>query len=502
MTSIRRRILVPLVPLLALALAVTGMGIYVAMRTDVLAGLDRTVGLLARGVDASVDVELGGDLEFELEGHRALEFEEEEGGAFFVVRAADGAVFVSSLASPPELPLPLDSAPRFSDQVVEGRVYRVCTLRVVRAPDDDEGDRQEWLERNPGKPLPERLPQTLWVTAGYRTEDADQTLRFIGVRLLGGFGGLFLASILLTVWIVTRALRPLDRLSSQADQVGPDAPRARLDEAQADREVVAVVSALNRALDRLMAAYERQKRFTADAAHELRSPLTALRAGLEVVLRKPRGSAELLAALQAAHHTALRMGDVVENLLSLSRLQRDQPVADGRPVDLSEVARGAVAVSEPAARAKGVRLEVRLPTPIPTLGDAGLLAECVTNLVDNAVRYTPAGGSVTVSGENGSRPYLAVSDTGVGIPAEHLDQIFERFYRVDKVRSRGNGGVGLGLAIAREIARLHGAELTVESRVGEGSRFELRVKAAEGTGAAGGHARPDRGKGKAEPPPA
>ncbi|MEW6487554.1 MAG: ATP-binding protein [Thermodesulfobacteriota bacterium] len=478
MSSIRRRILLPLLPLVALALLVTAGGIYGSVRRDLLEALDRELLVLARSVGAAVEVEPWGEVELELELLEGLGFASEADGPFYVIRDAGGALVAASRDPAPGPHAGEEEGPWFEQEVLGGRTYRLCTLRVEKAPEDDEVERRGWLAANPGREVPEAGPQLFWVTAGHPMDGPEETLRMLRYRLYLGFGALLVVLAVFPAWFVSRALQALRRLSAEADGVGPLTIERRLGQQGLDREVEPLVDALNRALDRLAAAYERQKRFTADAAHELRTPLSALRAQCEVVLRRPREPAELRESLEAAHRTALRLGEIVESLLALSRLENGEEKMDRGPVDLAQAAREAVRLNDAAAEVKGVALTADLPESLPAAGHHGLLVECLSNLVENAVRYTPAGGSVRVGGAAAPSPRIVVEDTGVGIPAEDQARIFDRFYRVDKARSRAEGGTGLGLAIAREIARLHGGEVTVKSQAGKGSRFEVSLPAA------------------------
>ena len=272
-------------------------------------------------------------------------------------------------------------------------------------------------------------------------------------------------------------LAPLTGLALLLTALGIHAA-ARLPEDGVATEIQGLVRALNRALDRLAGAYERQKQFTADAAHELRTPLSAIRTLCEVTLRRPRDAADLREALEGVLRRVLKLGDLVENLLRLTRLQNGTRPLERAPVSLAMVAHEAVQAHLPAAKAKGVELAVLAPAAVTVAGHAGLLEECVSNLVENAVRYTPAGGRVSVEVRPGPPAAVVVADTGVGIAPGHLPRIFERFYRADPARSHRRGGAGLGLAIALEIARRHGGDIRVESEPGRGSRFELVLPGA------------------------
>lgn len=473
MRSIRRRILLPLLPLLGVALTATGLAIYGSVRRDLLGGLDRTLLILARGVGSAVDVKLDGEFEFEREEVENLGFPRHSDDLFYAVRETDGTPVASSFPTPPGSFPDNAEGPVLTDYEFDGRNFRICTSPVTRLPEEDPDDLRDWREAHPGEPLPDPEPRELRVTVGHSLGEIEATLHTLRLRLALGFGALFIVLALLPAGIVALALRSLDRISAEADRVGPESPELRIPEASVDREILPLVAALNRALDRLATAYERQKRFSADAAHELRTPLSALRTRCEVALRRPHGPAELRGALEAAHRLALRLSEIVESFLALSRLERGLP--DLEVVDLSELVLEVARLHAPAARAKGVDLRTSASNPVPALGHRGLLAECVSNLVDNAVRYTPSGGMARISTRALPYPMVVVEDTGVGIPEDALGQIFDRLYRVDAARSRADGGAGLGLSIAREIAQLHGGDVVAESRPGQGSRFELRL---------------------------
>ena len=481
MTSIRRRILLPLVPLTGLALLAVGLAVESWVRRDLVDGLDRSLVVLANELGSAVDVELGGELEFDLEEMQRQDFRGRGGEAVFIVADAAGeTLFISE--DTPEVPaVRSDFGPSFTVAELDGSRYRVCTLSVVREPEDDEEDREEWLELHPDLPLPEPVPRTFWVSVGQPTAVVEATLAALRTRLVAGFGALFLVLAAIPTWVVSRALRPLRQLSAQADSIGPETTGQRLGEEAADREVVSLVSALNRALDRLAGAYQRQQRFAADAAHELRTPLTSVRTNCEVALRKEHSPEELRRALESVLRTALRMNDLVQDLLALSRLQQEPVGARAEPVDLTAAVRDAVLLHAAQAEAKAVHLDLELPSPVFVQGPAGLLVECVSNLLENAIRHTPEGGAVSVRTDVSPSPRVIVRDSGCGIAEEHQGKIFERFYRVDAGRARNVGGAGLGLALVREIARVHGGTVTVSGAPGKGSCFVV----AFGEGGAG-----------------
>jgi len=473
--SIRRAILVPLIPLTGLALGATAWGIHEAARRDLMAGFERSLLAAAQGLAAGVEVAVDGTPEFDPEGVELPELGRDDPDFFYRVMDGAGRTVAASKGAPKVSGVVSSSSPWFTSIPHGDRTFRAVHLRVERAPERDEEDVVAWLRANPDASLPPTESRTFWVVVGRSQAPVTRALARLRRRLLLGFTVLFAMLVVLPAWIVWRALGPLADLSRQASRIGPDEPEARLPEGGVAAEIRGLVVAFNRALDRLAGAYERQKRFTADAAHELRTPLAAIRAQCEVALRHPRDAADLKEALKAVHRRVLKLGTMVEDLLRLTRLGNGTGPGEVTPVDLGALAREVGEAHRPSARAKGVDLSVHAPRKVRIPGYAQLLEECVSNLVENAVRHTPQGGRVAVEIRAGPPPTVVVTDTGTGIPPEHLPRIFERFYRADPARSPRAGGAGLGLAIAREIARLHQGDIRVESEPGRGSRFEVML---------------------------
>ena len=243
----------------------------------------------------------------------------------------------------------------------------------------------------------------------------------------------------------------------------------------------------DRALAPARLAFARQQAFIADASHELRTPLTLLRADAEVLLRGrnrlPEEDAELLDDIvsEAAH-----MATLAGNMLSLARLDAGGRDVERTPLDLSDVAAGVARRAEALCAEMGIALQIDAQETVPVLANRTLLEQATLILIDNAVKYNRPSGSVQVRvGTSEPHAILEVRDTGIGIPAEHLPHLGERFYRVDKARSREAGGAGLGLSIARGIASAHGGTLTFISLVGYGTTATLALPLARtGVGAA------------------
>lgn len=238
-----------------------------------------------------------------------------------------------------------------------------------------------------------------------------------------------------------------------------------------------------RALAPARLAVARQQAFTSNAAHELRTPLTLLRADAEVLLRgRERLAPDDAALLEDIVAETAHMAVLAANMLTLARLDTGSLRLERDVVDLAEVAATVTRRAGALAMEQGIALHAEAACPVPVLGDRSLLEQCALILLDNAIKYNRPGGSVVVTARrDGARALLEVSDTGIGIPPEHLSRLGERFYRVDKARSREAGGAGLGLSIARGIAAQHGGTLTLTSAPGQGSTATLALPHARQT---------------------
>ena len=282
------------------------------------------------------------------------------------------------------------------------------------------------------------------------------------------FGGWFVAG---------RALAPIKRISRTARAMSEGDLNARIAVEQTDSELEQVASTLNDAFDRLRLAVEQERRFIADASHELRTPISVLRAEAEWALDRDRTPQQYKEALTVGRRAALRMQDIVERLLALVRAEVAADVQEPGPVAMHTLIDDVVAWLAPMAQERGVRLSVS-GGPLTVNGDAEQLREALNNVVANAILYNKPGGSVTISTrESGPTASIEVADTGIGIPAEAVPRVFDRFFRVDKARSRGMGGSGLGLSIARTIFVAHGGDITCTSESGVGSMFVISLPA-------------------------
>jgi two-component system OmpR family sensor kinase len=283
----------------------------------------------------------------------------------------------------------------------------------------------------------------------------------------GTFGGSW--------WLAGRAVAPIRDITGQAEEIGARTLGRRITAYADTREYQRLVEVLNTMLDRLDAAFEAQRRFTADASHELRSPLTALRGEVELALRKERSAKEYRRVLESALEEAERLSDLADDLLTLARSDAGVIEPRRRDVKLGEPVARAVERVRPAAAEKQIDVALEVDEGVSGYWDPDLLERLVGNLVENAVKYTTPGGHVRVrTAATDGAAVLEVSDTGPGIREKDLARIFDRFYRADAARA-DTEGTGLGLSIVRAVAIAHGGNVTAGNREEGGARFRVRL---------------------------
>lgn len=310
------------------------------------------------------------------------------------------------------------------------------------------------------------------------SQDLDAASRFawtqaatcLGLWVLGLGGGW---------WLSGRAIRPIQTISRTATRIAEGNLKDRIDITDTDSELGQLSKVLNNTFDRLNDAFERQRQFTADASHELRTPITILLSETQRVLKRERTAEEYREALQTCNLTAQRMRHLVEALLQLARQETTQGLnGHASPCDLAAILEDTRIHLAPLAVERGITLTADLH-PAPSVGDPGALSVLTTNLVNNALQHHQ-GPKGTVHLSSGTRTsgeaFFTIRDDGPGIPSEHLPHIFERFYRADKARTSAAGHTGLGLAIAKAIVDNHGGEISVQSTPGQGSTFEVTLK--------------------------
>ncbi len=300
------------------------------------------------------------------------------------------------------------------------------------------------------------------ILADYRLRLAVVLLAAIVTAAAAGYG------------IAWRGLRPLRHMADAARDIGAQDLHRRLDTRQLPDELQTLALAFNATLQRLEESFGRISQFSADIAHELRTPLSNLWGGLEVALGRPREPAQYREALESAVEECARLSQMIQALLFLAQTEHPDTALRLESLDVGRELRALAEFFDATAADAGVRLAVHAAPHCILQADRMLLQRALANLIGNALAHTPRGGTVTLSAHpQDSSVRFEVVDTGCGIAPEHLPFLFDRFYRADPARSRSRGGLGLGLALVRNIVRLHGGEVGVESRPGHGTRILL-----------------------------
>jgi heavy metal sensor kinase len=313
------------------------------------------------------------------------------------------------------------------------------------------------------------------VEVGTSAAPLEATLRRLLVTLAVGLPLAVAVAVAGGFVLVQRALDPVERIARKAEEITQHNPSERLPLVHSGDELERLSVSLNHMICRLQEAIDGSKQFVADASHELRTPLTVMRGELESLAQDRQLGRETRETLGSVLEEVERLAEIVESLFALSRLDAGEVSAEWRRFDLAELAATTAEQMSLLATDKNVSVACQSLPGVMVEGDPARLKQVIVNLLDNAIKYTPAGGRVrlTVRREQGFA-ILEVADDGIGIPAEALPHVFKRFFRVDGSRSREQGGAGLGLAIVKSICAAHGADVEVISSPGKGSCFRMR----------------------------
>jgi two-component system, OmpR family, sensor kinase len=311
------------------------------------------------------------------------------------------------------------------------------------------------------------------VRIGESLQAIDQAVNDLLRPLLVGGVLVLLVCIVATWLVVSRALDPLEQIAATAERIASTGDISLAVRPDGTAEVRRLATSFNRMIERLRRLLDSQRQLLADTSHELRNPLTVVRTDLDLLGRDLDAETRQEVAAEAQEE-AERMSRLVADLLFLSR-EEAAAIGPAEPVRLDQLAQEVVERLAPIAPDHEVRIDQAVPAVV--LGNSDRLRQLVTNLIENAIRYSAAGGHVTVRmtliGQN--RVRLDVTDDGIGIPPEHLPRVFDRFYRVDPARGRTTGGTGLGLAIVKHVAESHGGSVTASSEPGVGSTFTVTL---------------------------
>lgn len=455
---IRVRMTVWYVTLLGLIIAAVGAFLVLRLRTDLVAAMDRTL------QPAAEQIALG----YHAEGPP------EAPDVSATVLAGEPAV--SQVLTPAGRAVisygdrvsrsPMISASDIRRALAGGQVQHTATLGPVRS-------RFRIVARTTTRGSYRRV-----IVVGESMAAVDRSVHRVLMLLLIAGPAALVATAAGGWWLARRSLRPVQRLTTEAQLIGRDQLAGQLAVPSTGDEVAQLAETLNTMLTRIQNGVEEQQRLIADASHELRSPLAAMRAELDVSLRADDLGPEAHEVLESARDEVDQLSRTVDGLLTLARADRGALDLTETALDLAAVAANATERVRPLACSRDITLESEL-SRAPVLGDAIGLSQAIGNLLDNAVKFSPRGATVRVTTEHdGSEAVFRVLDEGPGIPTASRERVFDRFFRLDASRTRATGGSGIGLSIVRETARAHSGRAWVEPGPAGGSLFVLALPAA------------------------
>ena len=324
-----------------------------------------------------------------------------------------------------------------------------------------------------------RLSKFAQVSVAYPEEEIQQTLR----ELFSAYTIAFPIAIFISMfggWLLARfSLKPVDKIINAAHDITAHNLSRRLPMPSSNDEIGRLTSTLNEMIERLQDSFEQIRQFTSDVSHELRTPLAILMGEMELALRSPKQNVQYKETIMSALEEVTRLSKVVQSLLEISRAETGQVKIDFLQLNLSDTIRDIAEDMQILAEEKGIKLESIIEDNIMIMADYVRIHQTLINVIDNSIKYNRPNGSVLVRMQADSQcAVIRISDTGVGIPDDCLEHIFDRFFRVDKARSRDVDGTGLGLAIVKWIVESHHGTIDVESQIGKGTMFTIKFPLA------------------------
>ena len=315
------------------------------------------------------------------------------------------------------------------------------------------------------------------VQVGTSLEAVQETLRNLKIFLFTAVPSVLILAALFLRFMARRALKPISRIIDTAREIGQGQELSkRIPVLKIKDELGQLALTFNEMMNRLENSFAQMRQFSSDASHELRTPLTVLKGQNELILSKQRKPEEYQEVISSNLEEINYMSKVLEDLFVLSKSDENQVNIDYKPVDLRALVEEVCKHAEILAEEKNIKIIIAFLEPIEIKGDEVRLRQMVWNVLQNGIKYTQQGGELKISLQNEvDFALLTIQDTGIGIPEDDLPLIFNRFYRVDKARTRDEGGSGLGLSICRQIAEAHKGKIEVESKLGVGTRFKIRL---------------------------
>jgi len=440
--------------ILAVVLSSFGVSAYFAMRHSIRQTVDEELQVRSEGVRQLIerDIQRGhqDDLPEGLREHTELR----AGGALLQVSDEQGNwLYRSSVMSDYGVPRPATVPRRATEYTGKDVPLRIWNQKVSVGG------------------------QSYLIQSAFEMDDFYEALHHFALLLFISIPSLLVCAAAGGYWISTRALAPVDQITQTARTISAQNLSSRLVVPKTGDELQRLSETLNGMLGRLEAAFKKITQFTADASHELRTPVAVMRTRAELSLRKARSAEEYRDVIAEVLAELEKTSGLIEQLMFLARADSGAETLHFSATNVAEVLREACHQGSALAEAKQIAFQEQISEDSLWIqGDAGSLRRLFLILIDNAVKYTPANGQVEVSLQrNDGYAVAEVRDTGIGIAETDLPNVFERFYRADKARSRESGGVGLGLSIGRWITEVHAGTIEVQSSQGRGSVFQIRL---------------------------
>ncbi|ADW67594.1 sensor histidine kinase [Granulicella tundricola] len=461
LNTLRARVVTWYVSMLAAALVVFGVALYLGVENYLRTSLETTLSGEANAIGTTFVAHEEAKGAVWMEGEIVEAYAPELSGRFIRITRRNGPVLYKSgdtrepiIEASKVPPAPAGAmAASFRTQVQENSNH----LLIYAMPYKTSAGTEYWIETGVSLAPMQRVLSSM----------LDIVLLLTPLILIGAaIGGTML---------MTGPLQPLVTLTERAEHIGISALGERLPVSDTGDEMERLALSLNRMITRLEDALSHNRRFSADVSHELRTPLTIMRGELEQVLLDTEVDSATRVSVFSALDEISRMSKIVESLLAIARLDSGADSINTLPTDVSELCRWTVEQMHLLAEEKNIGLEIET-RPLMVMADSSRIKQVMVNLIDNAIKYTTDGGKIIVTtAATGKMASIEIRDTGIGIPPEALPHVFDRFYRVDKVRARISGGTGLGLSIVKAICHAHGGNITVTSKDGEGTTMRVML---------------------------
>ncbi len=457
MRTLRARLLSGTTIGTALVWSASSLVLYAVVHASLWAEFDDSLGAKARSLAALMEQEHS-ELELEIDEDSLPEFRPSDHAEYYEFWLADDQVFARSASlrgrDLDRVSGPIDAPVYQSVNLPDGRPGRIAGITFVPRQ-EDRGTRHR------------RGGQEVTLVVGRETAGIERTLSRLRLLLVSVCATAILASVAVLVWSVGRGLRPVAHLAAQIADVGESDLAARIEPAGALGELMPIVVGLNDLLARLEAAFRREKTFTADVAHEMRTPLAGLRSQLEVALAKPREPDAYRQGMTECLSICEQMQQMVDNLLGLARADAQQLEVAREEVDLGELLEACWEPLARRARERRLQIDWELARACSLTTDRSKLEVVLHNILDNAVTYTDAGGRISIAlFSDDGRIQLRVSNTGSAITQEQTGSVFDRFWRGDVARGAIGQHCGLGLSLCRKLVALLGGSISAASTMG------------------------------------